>query len=102
MFIAFPAFLLATSANQLIQAIFDDTFTGVYRLNWFDWSLLIPYFVILVILSFYGCHRYEMIRRYFKHKKSIPTEPPTRWETLPPVTVQLPIYNERYVVERSG
>ena len=51
-------------------------FTGVYRLNWFDWSLLIPYFVILVILSFYGCHRYEMIRRYFKHKKEILTEPP--------------------------
>jgi len=95
-----PAFLLASSANQLIQAIFDDTFTGVYRLNWFDWSLLIPYFVILVILSFYGCHRYEMIRRYFKHKQDIPTGPPKTWDALPRVTVQLPIYNERYVVER--
>ena len=96
----FPAFLLATSANQLVQTIFDDTFAGVHRLDLFDWSLLIPYFLILVILSFYGCHRYEMIRRYLKHKKAAASPPPTPWETLPPITVQLPIYNERYVVER--
>ena len=96
----FPAFILATSANQLVQTIFDDTFAGVHRLDFFDWSLLIPYFLILVILSFYGCHRYEMIRRYLRQKKAGAPLAPARWETLPPVTVQLPIYNERYVVER--
>ena len=96
-----PAFLLATSANQLVQTIFDDTFAGVHRLDLFDWSLLIPYFLILVILSFYGCHRYEMIRRYLKHKQAAANAPPpTPWESLPPITVQLPIYNERYVIER--
>src|SRR5262249_60484087 len=26
--------------------------------------------------------------------------PPRRFEQLPPVTIQLPLYNERYVVER--
>ena len=66
----------------------------------FDWSLLIPYFVLLLILSCYGCHRYEMIRRYFKHRKAIPTKPAQFLETLPAVTIQLPIYNERYVVQR--
>ena len=96
----FPAFLLASSANQLVQTIFDDTFAGVHRLDLFDWSLLIPYFLILVILSFYGCHRYEMIRRYLKQKKAGMPLPQARWETLPPVTIQLPLYNERYVVER--
>ncbi|HYL36644.1 MAG TPA: glycosyltransferase [Bryobacteraceae bacterium] len=95
-----PAFLLATAANQLVQTFFDDTFAGVHRLDLFDWSLLIPYFVILVILSCYGCHRYEMIRRYMRYRKQLPAESPAKWETLPRVTVQLPIYNERYVVER--
>ena len=94
------ALLLAGSMNQLVQTMFDDTFAGVYHLGAFDWSLLIPYFVILVILSCYGCHRYEMIRRYLRHKKTGSAEPAARWQTLPRVTVQLPLYNELYVVER--
>src|SRR5260370_3913028 len=52
------------------------------------------------MLSIYGCHRYVMIRGYYKHRKNIPTEPPQKFEQLPRVTVQLPIYNECYVVER--
>ncbi len=96
----FPALLLASSINQVVQTIFDDTFAGVYRLEWFDWSLLIPYFVILVVLACYGCHRYEMIRKYLRHKDRVPALVPAKWETLPHVTIQLPLYNERYVVER--
>ncbi len=96
-----PAFLLAASTtNQLERALFDDTFAGVHHLELFDWSLLIPYFVILVILSFYGCHRFEMIRRYVKHRKKLTPEPAARFEQLPRVTIQLPLYNERFVVER--
>ena len=94
------ALLLAGSMNQLIQSIFDDTFAGVYRLDSFDWSLLIPYFAILIVLSCYGCHRYEMIRRYLRQKKQSAAPPPARWEQPPRVTIQLPLYNERYVVER--
>ena len=41
-----------------------------------------------------------MIRTYFKHRKKATGEPPQRFEQLPPVTIQLPLYNERYVVER--
>jgi cellulose synthase/poly-beta-1,6-N-acetylglucosamine synthase-like glycosyltransferase len=96
----FPALLLASSMNQLVQTIFDDTFAGVYRLDWFDWSLLIPYFVIMVILACYGCHRYEMIRKYLRHKDHLPSRTPMKWQTMPRVTIQLPLYNERYVVER--
>jgi cellulose synthase/poly-beta-1,6-N-acetylglucosamine synthase-like glycosyltransferase len=97
---SFPALLLAGSVNQFVQTFFDDTFAGVHHLDLFDWSLLIPYFVVLVILSCYGCHRYEMMRRYLRHRKQLPTHAPAKFETLPRVTIQLPLYNERYVVER--
>src|SRR5205807_8900467 len=60
----------------------------------------IPYLSILAILSIYGLHRYEIMRTYFKHKKKAVDHPPTRFEQLPPVTIRLPLYNERYVVER--
>jgi cellulose synthase/poly-beta-1,6-N-acetylglucosamine synthase-like glycosyltransferase len=95
-----PALFLASSTNQLMHSLFDDTFAGVHRLEFFDWLLLAPYFLMLVILSFYGCHRYEMIRRYMKNKKHLLSAPPLKFETLPRVTIQLPIYNERFVVER--
>src|SRR5579871_1715703 len=94
---ASPVFLLATSAtDQLIRSLFDDTFNGVHHLELFDWALLVPYFAILIVLSFYGCHRFEMIRKYLKHRKeALPAPQP--WAQLPRVTVQLPLYNERYV-----
>jgi len=92
--------LLASSLDQTIDAFFDPTFTGIHRLNWFDWSLLIPYFALLIILSAYGLHRYEMIRGYLKHRKKLDQGPLRRWDELPLVTIQLPLYNEKYVVER--
>src|SRR5271163_3886882 len=99
--IASPALLIASSAaNQLVRSLFDDTFAGVHHLAFFDWALLIPYFTVLVILSFYGCHRFEMIRKYLKHRRQQALEPAARWTELPRVTIQLPLYNERYVVER--
>ena len=99
--ISTPIALLANSAiSRLTQNLFDSTFADVHRLSWFDWMLLIPYFAILAVLSVYGLHRYEVIRTYFKHRKRALVEPPARFEQLPPITIQLPLYNERYVVER--
>jgi cellulose synthase/poly-beta-1,6-N-acetylglucosamine synthase-like glycosyltransferase len=98
-----PAFTIALALSpttKLINGLFDDTFAGVHQLAWFDWAMLIPYFTILIVLSVYGIHRYDVIRTYFKHRKNAMGEPPRRFEHLPPVTIQLPIYNERYVVER--
>jgi cellulose synthase/poly-beta-1,6-N-acetylglucosamine synthase-like glycosyltransferase len=87
-------------STRLMNGLFDDTFSGIYRLSPFDWALLIPYFGTLFILSIYGVHRYETIRRYRKYRKNLPKEPTQRYEQLPRVTVQLPLYNERFVVER--
>ena len=98
-----PAFLLiaAPSATQrFIDSLFDNTFTGIHHLDWFDWTMMVPYFATLIVLSCYGLHRYEMIRGYWKHHKKFSEVPPQRYAQLPRVTVQLPIYNEQYVVER--
>ncbi len=97
-----PALLLAASSmsDQLVNVLTDDTFAGIHRLEFFDWALLLPYFALLFILSFYGMHRYEMVREYFKNRKNILSEPPETFEDPPRVTIQLPLYNERYVVER--
>jgi cellulose synthase/poly-beta-1,6-N-acetylglucosamine synthase-like glycosyltransferase len=95
------AILAAPSATtRALRGLFDDTFANVHQMAWFDWAMLIPYFTVLIILSIYGVHRYDVIRTYFKYKKRAAGEPPKRFETLPPVTIQLPLYNERYVVER--
>jgi len=96
------AFLFAQSSlgSRIATGLFDDTFSGIYRLSPFDWALLIPYFGILIILSVYGLHRYETMRRYRKYRKNLPERPTNRFEKLPTVTIQLPLYNERFVVAR--
>jgi len=95
------AFLLATSlSDEISRTLFDDTFAGIHQLGWFDYALLVPYFLLLTVLSFYGLHRYETIRGYLKYRKNIPTAPPQRYAELPRVTIQLPLFNERFVVER--
>jgi cellulose synthase/poly-beta-1,6-N-acetylglucosamine synthase-like glycosyltransferase len=91
---------LAPGSNRLIDSLFDDTFAGIHRLEWFDYALMLPYFGVLIILSVYGLHRYEMIREYFKTKHKIPTEPASRFTELPRITIQLPLFNERFVVDR--
>lgn len=61
------------------------------------WSL--SYLLVLVGLSAYGIHRYSIIYRFLKHRKTRP-QPVSTFEALPRVTVQLPLYNEYYVVRR--
>ncbi len=95
------AFLASGGLSSRLQnLLFDDTFQGIHRLVFFDWAMMIPYFSVLIVLSFYGLHRYAMIRGYWKHRKQFTETPPKRFEQLPPVTIQLPLYNEQYVVER--
>jgi len=95
------ALFAATSfTDKLLRGLNDKTFAAIHQLDWFDWSLLIPYFGTLAILSVYGLHRYDIIRTYFKYRKNATKEPQIRFAQLPPVTIQLPIYNERYVIER--
>ncbi len=76
-----------------------DRFVGLYQVNAFDLAFLIPYFTVLVILAMYGIHRYHLVYLYFRHRanRAKITE---KFSELPRVTIQLPIFNERYVVDR--
>ena len=96
------ALLLAAKSPlaRTLEFALNNPFTDVYRINGFDLALLIPYFAILLILSFYGLHRYKMVYLYFRHQKNALAGPLQRFEKLPRVTVQLPLYNERFVVEQ--
>ena len=61
---------------------------------------LVPYFIVLVVLASYGMHRYRLVYLYFKYRKNAAKEPPFRFAELPKVTIQLPIFNEQYVIDR--
>jgi cellulose synthase/poly-beta-1,6-N-acetylglucosamine synthase-like glycosyltransferase len=82
------------------QHFLDTTFRGLYHANAFDVALLVPYFIVLILLAGYGAHRYVLVYLYYKHQKNRTTDPPARFEDLPRITVQLPIFNEQYVVDR--
>src|SRR5215467_13807198 len=82
------------------QHFLDTTFRGLYHANAFDLALLIPYFIVLILLSGYGVHRYILVYLYYKHRDKRTSEPAAEFQELPRVTVQLPIFNEQYVVER--
>lgn len=83
-----------------LQKQTNPAFKGLYHANGFDLALLIPYFIVLIILAGYGCHRYQLVWLYYKHRKNKTTEPKSRFTELPRVTIQLPIFNEQFVVER--
>ena len=78
----------------------DQTFRGLYHWNWFDLTLLIPYFAVMIVLSIYGIHRYTLCYLYFKHRKKYNPNPPRHFDELPTVTIQLPIFNEQFVIDR--
>lgn len=61
--------------------------------------ILFFYLLAIVVLALFGLHRYYLVYLYYKHKNK-PLQPKRKFDKLPPVTVQLPIYNEYYVVER--
>src|ERR687895_2020383 len=61
--------------------------------------ILVLYFFVLSILAVYGWHRYYLVYLYMKNKRRLPV-PRGSFQTLPRVTVQLPIYNEMYVADR--
>src|SRR5438874_8496232 len=87
-------------SQYLRQHFLDTTFKGLYHANAFDIALLIPYFVVLTLLASYGVHRYTLVYLYYKKKRNGTSKPEHEFSELPRVTVQLPIFNEQYVVDR--
>ena len=57
------------------------------------------YLSVLIGLSGYGLHRYFIVYLFLKNRRRVP-QPLSHFEQLPIITVQLPLFNEIYVVER--
>jgi cellulose synthase/poly-beta-1,6-N-acetylglucosamine synthase-like glycosyltransferase len=91
--------ILPPARTHFFQLPAIDHWNSLYRTTAFDVFVLIPYLSILTILAIYGIHRYHLVYLYLKHKDKI-AQPTGKLESKPRVTIQLPIYNEMYVVER--
>lgn len=65
----------------------------------FAFIILIVHFSVLLILCLFGLHRMSMVVRWLRYKNRKPLNP-SPFEHLPTITVQIPLYNERFVAER--
>ena len=94
--------------QALFERYFHDTvnktwgnISPLYQMDGFDWTILILYFSILTVLAVYGGYRVKQVVDFWRYRKYVPV-PKGRFseEDLPVITVQLPLFNEMYVVER--
>src|SRR6266540_407512 len=99
---------IGPTPDQLLELYFHDAvnktmanISPLYQLDGFDWIVLILYFSILAILAVYGGYRIKQVIDFWRYRKFVP-KPKSRFdeEFLPQITVQLPLFNEMYVVER--
>ncbi|MFN2454962.1 MAG: glycosyltransferase family 2 protein [Pyrinomonadaceae bacterium] len=75
--------------------------SSLYRLDAFDWTILTLYFAVLTILALYGAYRIKQVVDFWRYRRLEPRPAALFTEAeLPVVTVQLPLFNEMYVVER--
>jgi cellulose synthase/poly-beta-1,6-N-acetylglucosamine synthase-like glycosyltransferase len=94
--------------NELFVRYFHDVtnktwgnISPLYQLDGFDYTILIAYFAILTVLAIYGGYRIKQVIDFWRYRKFVP-EPKGAFSEaeLPLITVQLPLFNEMYVVER--
>jgi cellulose synthase/poly-beta-1,6-N-acetylglucosamine synthase-like glycosyltransferase len=78
-----------------------DNISPLYRLDAFDWTVLSVYFAVLFVLSLYGAYRIKQVIDFWRYR-SVEPHPKNFFaeDDLPVVTVQLPVFNEVYVVAR--
>src|SRR5919205_1357274 len=94
------------------QALFEQYFhdlvnktwgniSPLYQLDTFDWFILLLYFAILGTLAVYGAYRIKQVIDFWRYRSFLP-RPNARFSEaqLPRITVQLPLFNELYVVDR--
>src|SRR5580698_4966367 len=64
-----------------------------------DELVVVLYIAVLTTIAVYGFHRYVLVYLYLKHKHE-GYVPKARFNPLPRITVQLPMFNEDSVAER--
>lgn len=64
-----------------------------------DTFILVGYFSLLSLLCLFGAHRWHLTRLYRKARAAM--KPPEQtFDELPLITIQLPVFNEKFVIER--
>ncbi len=91
---------LAVRGLQWAGRLISEILSGAGPVSSFESAIVALYLAVMVVLAGYGLHRYQLIHLYFRHRGRACLEPAGRFDSLPPVTVQLPIYNEQFVVEQ--
>jgi cellulose synthase/poly-beta-1,6-N-acetylglucosamine synthase-like glycosyltransferase len=99
---------IGPTPNELFEKYFSDlvyktwgNISPLYQLDSFDWLILLLYFSILGVLAVYGAYRIKQVIDFWRYRNFVP-KPKARFSEaeLPRITVQLPLFNEMYVVER--
>ncbi|CAA0079836.1 Beta-monoglucosyldiacylglycerol synthase [BD1-7 clade bacterium] len=63
--------------------------------------VLVAHFALLLVLSLFGLHRLSMVFRWFRWRRKFAAPATTqRFTDLPMITVQIPVFNEKFVAER--
>jgi cellulose synthase/poly-beta-1,6-N-acetylglucosamine synthase-like glycosyltransferase len=79
----------------------DGNISYLYASDTLDALVMGAYFGILLLLAVYGFYRLRVTYLFWRYVRSGPSEPEGfDEESLPTVTVQLPLFNEMYVAER--
>ena len=79
----------------------EGNISVLYQLDAFDWTVLVLYFTILGVLAIYGAYRVKQVIDFWRYRRIQPAPKSLFAESdLPLITVQLPLFNEVYVVER--
>src|SRR5688572_5035179 len=92
--------LFRTSVEEAVWKTAENI-SPLYRLDAFDWTILTLYFALLSVLALYGAYRIKQVVDFWRYRRLAPQPRALYAEgELPRVTVQLPLFNEMYVVER--
>jgi cellulose synthase/poly-beta-1,6-N-acetylglucosamine synthase-like glycosyltransferase len=87
--------------SDSVQAAAVWNISSWYQLDALDWTVLLVYFGILTVLAIYGVYRVKQVTDFWRYAKFPPTPKGEFAEAdLPHITVQLPLFNEMYVIER--
>src|SRR5262249_49135254 len=95
-----PRHISATNYKWVTTREMPDVRQGAQMLHA---VLPVLYFAVLLGLSAYGLHRLHLVMPCARHRRTIALAmhtPPIRDDELPPVTIQLPLFNESTVAAR--
>lgn len=92
-FVVYPNLLICSNRQ------YEQSGDNCTLMNGVEVGLFAVYGIVLFMLVIFGLHKYFLLYLYWKYKK-VNTYEPGVLKDFPHVTVQLPVFNEQYVVRR--